>query len=106
MKRKCKMICALLLSVMLLSSVLPVYAATEQVVLPSHGVVSGKYLYYAFGCDGGGDLYKYNINTQKTTLLSKGLCSHISQKGNYLYFVTDLHEGSDGTNYKIMNMIS
>ncbi len=100
LKRLKKFLCLLLIVL----ACLPVSAATRKVTLPAQGTVSGKKLYCAFGCDGGGDLYRYDISTGEQKLLSEGKCSYISKKGKYLYFTKNLYGGSDATDYRIFRI--
>lgn len=101
MKRKMRLICVLLIVTLLLGETLPVSAAAQRVVMPAFGTVSGKYLYFALGQDGGGALYKYNLSTGKKALLVNGACRHIMAKGNYLYFSQNMYGGTDATDYMI-----
>lgn len=79
---------------------------SENLVVPTQCCLSGNNMYFAFGCDGGGDLYKYNIKSQKKTLIASGKYRSLSIRGNYIYACYNKYSGSDGTDYYIYKINS
>lgn len=96
----------ILVLVMLLSNVSVTFAdTTEKLTIPVHAAYSGGNIYYAFGCDGGGDMYRYNVSTKKKTcLVRNSSCRNIFVKGNYIYFSRDLYRQSYPRNHYIYRM--
>lgn len=101
-----KLLGLILALIMIFSNVSVTFAdTTEKLTIPVHAAYSSGNVYYAFGCDSGGNMYRYNISTKKKTCLIRGRkCKNIFAKGNYIYFSCNLYGGSDAQNHYIYRM--
>lgn len=103
MKKKKSVLCCILVVILLFTT--NVYFVlgdtSEQLTLPSHGIYSDGDLYYAFGQDGGGSLYRYDLASKRKKCLVPQKCAYISAKGNYIYYSCNLYIGTSGTDYYV-----
>ena len=105
MKTRKNIMSLIMAVIIILCNITTVLADTnEKVFAPTHGVLSKGNLYYAFGNDGGGSLYRCDVSTKKKTCLVNGECKYISVKGSYVYYTYDSYSGSDFTNYYIYSI--
>lgn len=103
MKKKKSILCCILVVILAFTTNVNFILAdtSERLTIPSHGIYSDGNLYYAFGQDGGGSLYRYDLATKKKKCLVSKKCAYISSKGNYIYYSCNLYKGTSSTDYYV-----
>ena len=81
-----------------------VTGAQKRIVFPDRAAASSKYIYYALGVDGGGDIVRYNPANKKKKTLARGKYHSLTVKGKYIYCGLNKYGGTDETDeyiYKV-----